>query len=389
MAKIDVYTSEMSALSARLKSISSVIESAEQVTGKVQGNLDFQIAAKADIAGGLSKARKQLRKQKEKVVKMANLTTASEAEFRSADGQMDKSVRNIFGKIVPPLAGMIKGVKQLMVGAAISRYKYINSIFMPAGTIITAAGIGGLISRLAQIINGAKKSGNGTAVKNVVVGGTDSKVSAVQNSQAEGDEETTVEIPAVNVQPYENLVSFSKDSYSDKAKGDYSDYSILGGMSPEYCYNQTSSEYASWFQAAGCLACADACVGSIMGKGVLNPQEGWNWKCKYTTRIGLNTEDDSCKWTPEQIRERTYQELIQGKPVVVRVQSPSSESGGHSVAVVGLKNGADPNHLTDADFLVMDPADGKIKTLSEMKKVNGSDTSLKPAQDNAGMRQVL
>lgn len=157
MAKIDVYTSEMSALSARLKSISSTIENAERVTGKVQSNLDFRIAALENIAGGLSRAKQQLRRQKDKVVKMSNLTNRSVSEFRAADGQMDKNARNVLRKIVTLAPAGINSTKQLSASVAISRHNTVNSFFKPAGTIITIVGIRELIRRLAQIIKGAKQ----------------------------------------------------------------------------------------------------------------------------------------------------------------------------------------------------------------------------------------
>ena len=206
--------------------------------------------------------------------------------------------------------------------------------------------------------------------------------------------ESTPEAGEPALAKYDNLVSFPMGDYAGKTAGDYSGYSIVGGMNPAYCYNQSSGIYTEkGFNKGGCLACADACVGSIMGKGGLNPESLWNestgeCKCVYTTRVGLGTKNDSCSWTPEQIREKAYEELVSGRPVIVRVQSGTSAGGGHSVAVVGLRDGADPNHLTDADFLIMDPADGKIKALSDRVKVKGKDTCLKPDQANAGMRRV-
>lgn len=372
MAKIDVYMSEMSLLSTRLKQISSLVDDAEQITSRVQSNLDFQVAAKENIAGGLSKVKRNLRKQKDKVRNLSDMTAVSEGEFRKADNQMDKKAYAAINKISTPLFNRTYGAKSLFVGMALARHKKINDFFLPAGTIIGIAGLGAMIRRLMEFIRKWKEhpivpvtpSGDGN-----IVGST---------------------------KPYENLIAFSSASYAGKTNGNYADYSIVGGMKPEYCYNQSNTEeYGSWFNRNGCLACADACAASIMGKGVLNPEKEWTGAGKYTTRIGLNTKDDSYNWTPERIREMAYQELTQGKPVVIGVQSGTSDAGGHSVVVVGLRNGADPNHLTDADFLIMDPGDGKIKALSERKKVGNSDTCIKPRWlnekgqwQNAGIRRV-
>ncbi|MDE6971838.1 MAG: hypothetical protein K2P38_01825 [Lachnospiraceae bacterium] len=367
MAKINVYITEMSSLSGRLKQISSLVEEAEQITSKVQSNLDFQVAVREGIASGLSKVRGNLRKQKDKVRNLAELTTVSEGEFRNADNQMDKKTYVTINKVFARLFSRAYGIGPFFSSIAIARHWKINSLFMPAGTIISIAGLGTMIHRLMEIIRKWKD--------NPVT-----PVSPSGNGNIIG-----------NAKPYKNLVAFSGADYVGKTKGDYADYSILGGMKPDYCFNQGNKKYGNTFNKLGCLACADACAGSIMGNSEKNPEGSWNGKsasCKYTTRIGLHTKDDSCNWTPEQIRERTYQELTQGKPVVIRVQSESSEAGGHSVTVVGLRNGADSANLTDADFLIMDPADGKMKALSERTKVKGSDTCIKPEQDRAGMRRV-
>lgn len=362
MAKIDVYMSEMSSLSSRLKQISSLVEDAEQITSRVQSNLDLQVAAREDIASGLSRVKGSLRKQKDKVRNLSNVTTVSEGEFRKADNQMDKKTYVAINKISTPLSNRTYGAKSLFVGMVLARYRKISDLFMPAGTIIRIAGLGAMIRKLMEIIR--KWRENPTV-----------PVTPSENGNVVG-----------NVKPYENLVSFSSASYAGKTKGDYADYSILSGMSPDYCFNQKNNNYGETFNRLGCLACADACIGAIIGNSVSSPLVSWNGEkasCKYTTRV-----KDSYEWTPEQIRERAYQELTQGRPVVIRVQSGTSKSGGHSVAVVGLRNGADPNHLTDADFLIMDPADGKIKALSERKKVEGTNTCIKPEQDQAGMRRV-
>lgn len=381
MAKIDVYTNEMSTLAARLKSISSVIENAEQVAGRVQSNLDFEIAVRENIADALGRSKRQLQQQKDKVMKLSKLTATAEDEFRSADGKMDKSTKNIIGSIVAPIAvAALSGVPLLFAGAAIAHHNAITSYIRPEKKPLVFAGISLLASRMTEIVNniknlwGAKPKPNSTPTE--VAG--------------------TADVPATNVnvssQPYENLTPFSSNGYN--TKGNYSDYSVLGGLKPEYCYNQQSAA-SSTFKAAGCFMAADACVASIAGRGIKNPEQTWEnsgrvFKAYDTTRI-----KDSWKWTPEQIRSKAYEELKQGKPVVVRVQGSTKydkdgkliKDNGHSVVIVGLRNGADPNNLTDADFLIMDPDGGGIKALSERKaNINDPSTALKSEQDDAGMR---
>ena len=344
MAKIDVYTIEMCGLAERLNRISSAIEDAENTVAKVQRNLDFEIAAKQSIADGLITAKGALQKQSGRTKKLSKLTSEAVEEYSAADGKMDKSVRNILGKIMSPIVSITRNVNSFFVGTNIKQHQMINSLFMREKAIcITAVGTTKLIKDLGKVITAP-------------TGGS------------------------------RNLVPFPSENYAGKIKGACENYSILPGMRPGYCYNQGDSKNVK-FRNMGCLSCADACIGAITGKVVNpNPEDTWNdtkfTTCRYTAKI-----DQSVGWTPAQVRSKAYEELTQGRPVVIRVML---KYGGHNVAVVGLRNGADPNNLTDADFLIMDSDGGKIKPLSEIKiqTEKGYKERIVPGDQNAGMRVV-
>ena len=65
-------------------------------------------------------------------------------------------------------------------------------------------------------------------------------------------------------------------------------------------------------------------------------------------------------------KKKMYELLSGGTPVILNCVETYNNNIGHTVTVIGIRNGADPNNLTYADFLIVDPADGAVKTLQEM-----------------------
>ena len=65
-------------------------------------------------------------------------------------------------------------------------------------------------------------------------------------------------------------------------------------------------------------------------------------------------------------RRMIYDQIMQGKAVHGNVKPKANQS--HFVAFVGIAEGADPNNLKDSDFLIMDPATGTIRNLTEGKE---------------------
>lgn len=156
-------------------------------------------------------------------------------------------------------------------------------------------------------------------------------------------------------------------TYADVSyKGnDYSGYEVLTNFDPAYCYNQHN--YSKFNNASGknvgCTATSDAIAASIHNGSAFDPNnEGWSSKgATWTNTVSLKTGGCSeADWY-----STIYQQITSGNPVVARVT-------GHSVTVVGIRKGADPNNLTAADFLIADPADGKVKALSESRKIDTS-----------------
>lgn len=116
----------------------------------------------------------------------------------------------------------------------------------------------------------------------------------------------------------------------------------------------------------GCTAVAwSMAVSSIKGEW-MNPEDNW------TDGVGITS------WHPLKIYpgpqysfqkklQIAYQELQQGRPTAIRVATDNYFDGGHSVTIVGVRDGASFENLKMSDFLIADPGTGQIALLSKYR----------------------
>ncbi len=136
-------------------------------------------------------------------------------------------------------------------------------------------------------------------------------------------------------------------------QGDYSEFTY------PYGYN------------AGCAAVAHAIGLSIVTGEPYDPRQFWHDGERgyqtYYDRVHIGGWES---YNPEII----YQNLVAGKPTqlaYIYASSPASqEDADHFVIITGIKEGADPHNLSFDDFLVIDPAYGDERLLSESWKFN-------------------
>lgn len=146
-------------------------------------------------------------------------------------------------------------------------------------------------------------------------------------------------------------------------------YNVLPNFS-DYVYDQR--DYDRFLNSAGrnvgCTATALATAYSIKHpeKAITPNSKSIQW----TSGVGV-TWTTHCKWlseteylSSEERMEMVYEFITkESMPVILRLDKKSG-SGGHSVVVVGVKEGVDKD-LSAKDFLVIDPWGGKIRTLKE------------------------
>lgn len=156
MAKIDVYPDELTSLQAKLKTISSLIDDAEQLAAAVQRNLDFEVATKAGIDSGLSKVRKSLNSHSKKVWALSDLAALSGEEFRIADKETGKRSQGIMEAVTITDAAILSGTaaatQTFLNSVEMSRYKNISDAILTAGSIMGATVLGGWVNVLRNIL---------------------------------------------------------------------------------------------------------------------------------------------------------------------------------------------------------------------------------------------
>ena len=128
-------------------------------------------------------------------------------------------------------------------------------------------------------------------------------------------------------------------------------------------YNQFNSNYKSTFGKQGCGSCACACAIAIKKNKHTDPKKYWvkGSGCtlsKYGSVGSVTGEAATLKKSIELIKAKT--------PGVLQMSSPDN----HFVTVIGYKTDANTSKPSRSDILVMDPGDGKIKTLTEAMKYN-------------------
>lgn len=131
----------------------------------------------------------------------------------------------------------------------------------------------------------------------------------------------------------------------------------------QYLYRQ--STYEKMLGTSGmCTATSWAISTNINGKNIdpnfkeVSPVDNWGKGGRqYLKPFAIGEKNCSA----EQKLKTAYEELEKGYAVWIRCDSKSGASG-HDIVAVGFSVNADYNDLSTADFLIIDPADGKIKT---------------------------
>jgi len=140
----------------------------------------------------------------------------------------------------------------------------------------------------------------------------------------------------------------------------YSNYSVVGGFSEAYFYKQ--GDYGRFVNSSGrnvgCTATAEAIVVS-MAKGTKVSPNDVGWATGGATWQHSHVIPGSNNMSSAQKLNLLASQLAGGNPVVVRANA------NHTVAAVGLKNGANMSNISASDILIVDPYTGKLTTLDK------------------------
>ena len=141
-----------------------------------------------------------------------------------------------------------------------------------------------------------------------------------------------------------------------------SDFNVVGGFRREFAFNQMNYRILrdGTGRNAGCTAASRAMVTSIHRGVYVSPYDkvpnsavSANARTDTTQRIDIAPPAGA-----QEILNAVAEQLKQGNAVDVRANHA------HSVAAVGIRNGAAPP-FSASDILIVDPADGLLRTLDQ------------------------
>lgn len=89
--------------------------------------------------------------------------------------------------------------------------------------------------------------------------------------------------------------------------------------------------------------------------GTVHDHDYYSCSCCSWTDWGGGDSSDRCVGSDEQLLREAYDQIALGKPTVAHV---SWSGGEHWIALVGYEDVSDPDHLTLANFIALDPWDG-------------------------------
>ena len=89
--------------------------------------------------------------------------------------------------------------------------------------------------------------------------------------------------------------------------------------------------------------------------GTVHDHSYYTCSCCSWTDWGGGNSSFRCVGTDEQLLREAYDQISAGRPTVIHV---AASYGEHWIALIGFENATDPDHLTLANFIALDPWDG-------------------------------
>lgn len=209
---------------------------------------------------------------------------------------------------------------------------------------------------------------------------TDNRISKDTSDSVNSSDNEPLNEDVNSNQTTDETISSPVTNYSNnlpQQNNDYSKYKVISNISSEYCYNQKNYDKfisPNSGKNVGCTATAIAIAYSIYHNEPLDPTVvPWS---SNPSSVGVSNWDQHTNilfsggsYSTDDALRACYEQLNNGVPVIIRL------TGGHSITVVGVKDGADINNLSMNDFLIVDPNDGKLKYLDEESWFGRIDTS--------------
>ena len=299
--------------------VSQLKQQTEELRGRVnsiKGALEWKVASKEAIDDNLKSICDELDKQ---IQFMDNASSLCTLVVNSTDETTNALIASI-SKILLTIVGIAA-----VVGQALNSFK--------------------------QIIT----SGNGAT-------GTDISGTGSQST-------TPVPINTTVSGPTKQYVSGS-DTPKNK---DYSNYKVVNAYDSSVVYSQTDPAWNDpKMNNLGCKICSEAMLYNMKHPdNKVSPYDcrsGNSYACSNQHSVpvsGSNTYDEQSQ------RNIIAQYVSEGEPIMVRFSNGMHKEIGHSTVVVGIRDGADLNNVSEDDLLMINPSSGKVETIGEYTRRSG------------------
>ncbi len=136
MAKIDVYTTDLHELSAKLKKAEQSLSEVQSLVASAQSGLSMKVAARENIDSRLLSVRTKVVSQNDRVGKMASLSMTAAQEFEDADRRSGEKAQSIFSTVMSGLSKLTNSVGRFLSSISVQRHGAIAGVFLGAGTIL-------------------------------------------------------------------------------------------------------------------------------------------------------------------------------------------------------------------------------------------------------------
>ena len=145
---------------------------------------------------------------------------------------------------------------------------------------------------------------------------------------------------------------------------DYSGYKVVNVYDQEYIFKQSDIRWKEQLLGsdgnnAGCVVSSEAMVNNMAHpeSKILPTDCGDKGGCICTYKYTHKTPD-YLKANTSVKKDIIYETINSGSPGMVRLQ-------GHTVVAIGIRDGATKGSISNNDILIIDPADGLVKTIAE------------------------
>lgn len=359
MKTIDVTPSQLEALSRRIKSASQQLQDIRTKTESYRNCLNMETAAKDLIDAKLYSASGKMKLTIEHLDRLSGISSYAAEEYRNADKESSAKTDEILKGFSNPFMPFVSSVNGAIIANRIHLYLQLTGMFL-------ANFVGQLIQIPSSSIN-SNSTING--------GFTQWEVNYVPTNNEAGNETT-------NKKKYTNSsLNLDGNDYSDFVVTHDIDLSLFvdekGPVFNQHRYSELHLKGKT--KNDGCTATADAVLATLVLGKFKNPIDGWSQDGGATwpntkSIPGTSNYKNPGTITKEEYLKRAAEQLENNNPVLIRVTNTTKTvEDGHTVCAIGIREGKTSANAGLEDILVVDPADGKVKTLFDACKKQTKD----------------